>query len=231
MPPSTLLRFPRHVGATACLPLLAACVTAAATPDYECRSDLAPSTSTLAEVLDSVSAQARLEAIWPQGAGLTVARIGGDIDPDADPIRIWSRSLTDAQIGEVEHVLGSSAVMPLWTSERAHVFVGDENGPAIRRVDRLAQCAPRMIGRTRLMRRMEEEARGLRLDGRVVVRLLVFVEASGRSGEVRIDQGSGDFAIDQAAARVFDGIDFTPAQVEGIPVGVWASFPVTFTPG
>jgi hypothetical protein len=210
--------------------LAAGCATGGASNASQCRSDLQASASTLREAIDSATAQERLDSMWPPGAGLTVARLGGEPDPDSDAIRIWSRSLTDAQADALENVLASTAVMPLWTSERAYLFIGDENGPALRRVDRLAQCAPRLLGRTRLTRRLEEEARGLRLDRRVVVRLMVFVETSGRSGVVRIDEGSGDFAIDQAAARVFDGVDFTPAQVEGIPVGVWASFPVTLTP-
>jgi TonB family protein len=63
-----------------------------------------------------------------------------------------------------------------------------------------------------------------------VVRVMALVREGGRIQEVRVQQSSGELAIDLAATRVFEGAVFTPAMIEGIEVAVWAAFPVTFVP-
>jgi protein TonB len=62
------------------------------------------------------------------------------------------------------------------------------------------------------------------------VDVLVFVRGDGRVGEVRVDKTSGNPAVDEAALRVLRDAAFAPGAIEGIPVALWTSFPVTFTP-
>ena len=191
---------------------------------------MARSASPMREVLDSVSTQTQLAMAWPRDGGLAVARVGGTNTPVSSPVRVWSERLTEAQRGEVEAILASNVRIDWDGDERAYFFVGDENGVALRRLDRLGQCAPTIVGRSLLERRIAAEARSLAIQQRVVVRLFVFVTEDGRVRETRIDESSGNVNVDLAAARVFEDARFTPARIEGMPAPVWVSFPVTFTP-
>lgn len=220
----------RPIGLLACLPMVWSCASAGGAGSSTCTSDLSPSLLSLNEVLDSAAVERRLLTLWPAGAGLAVARIGGASGDDDEPVVLWSESLTEAQEAELTAALESASAMPLDTDERAYVFIGDVAGPAPRRVDQLRRCAPDILDRRSLARRIAAEANGLGIERRVVVRLSVFVDADGSIAEVRVDESSGDINVDRAATRVFRGALFSPGQIEGIPVPVWASFPVTFTP-
>ncbi len=70
-----------------------------------------------------------------------------------------------------------------------------------------------------LSRRMREE-------GRVVLR--VFVEASGRSGQVEIQASSGSPRLDQAAQDAVSRWKFFPAQRGAEAVGAWVLVPIVF---
>ena len=60
------------------------------------------------------------------------------------------------------------------------------------------------------------------------VRVYFFIDAVGEVGDVRIDQTSGNAAIDEAAMSVANAYRFSPAKNKGEPVPVWVSFPITF---
>ncbi len=201
--------------------------SAASGPGGRCTSDLAPADESLTEVLDSVGVQQSLESLWPASAGLAVARVADDPEVP-QPISVWSESLTEEQRHAVAETLAEHHLEGADT--RAYLFLGDENGPAIRRVDRLGQCAPTLISRDPIARRIAAEARGLGIDQTYVVRLYTFVERSGQISEVRIAESSGDARVDLAAARVFRDERMTPGMVEGMRVPLWVAFPVTFRP-
>lgn len=195
-----------------------------------CTSDLAPSAESLAPVLDSVAVQERLEALWPEAGGLAVARLAA-LDSDGPrPVQVWSESLTAAQRDTVAGVLEEHRRRPEAGEGAAYLFLGDARGPALRRIERLGQCAPTIISREPITRRIAAEIRQLGIDQRYVVRLYVFVQASGQVGEVRVAESSGDVQVDLAAARVFRGERLTPGMIEGMRVPLWVAFPVTFTP-
>lgn len=69
-------------------------------------------------------------------------------------------------------------------------------------------------------------AMGGGLEAQVV--LLVHVGREGEVREVRIQRGSGDDGLDEAAIWVGERMRFQPAKYEGRPVSAWVTVPVTF---
>jgi TonB family protein len=59
----------------------------------------------------------------------------------------------------------------------------------------------------------------------------VLVDEYGGVKKVQLDKGSGHEALDQAALRVAEGIEFSPALNDGEEVPVWISLPITFVTG
>ena len=70
----------------------------------------------------------------------------------------------------------------------------------------------------------------LRTDGvGGTARLRLFVDTEGIPAEVRLLQTSGYPQLDEAAQRVAVSLRFSPAtNVDGEPVEVWVSFPISF---
>lgn len=67
-----------------------------------------------------------------------------------------------------------------------------------------------------------------RLGQQGVVRLEVFVSASGTAEEVKVAIGSGHEMLDEAALETVRGWRFAPGQRNGQPVGMWVRVPVRF---
>ena len=93
--------------------------------------------------------------------------------------------------------------------------------------------APTMKDARHVARRMEKEYPRSLLAHQIGGTALVsaFVCQGGHVRAVVVARSSGYEQLDQAALRVAHEIEFTPAIREGNPVGVWVTFPVTFTPG
>ncbi len=64
--------------------------------------------------------------------------------------------------------------------------------------------------------------------GTVVLRLAV--DAEGRVRDMRIDQTSGNAALDAAAARSMVGATFVPYQENGVAIPVTTLMPLNFPP-
>ena len=62
-----------------------------------------------------------------------------------------------------------------------------------------------------------------------VVDVWFFVDEEGKVVRTLVNRSSGISALDAAALRVADVIEFTPAMNEGRRVPVWISLPITFT--
>ena len=60
------------------------------------------------------------------------------------------------------------------------------------------------------------------------VRVYVFIGPDGAVQDARIDKGSGQSALDDAAIRVAEVFRFSPALKGDEAVAVWVSFPITF---
>jgi TonB family protein len=61
------------------------------------------------------------------------------------------------------------------------------------------------------------------------VMVWTFIDESGGVDKVQLDKSSGHEALDEAALRVVEQVEFTPALKDGDAVPVWISFPITFT--
>lgn len=145
-----------------------------------------------------------------------------------DAAQVWSTSLSDSARARLEGVLTTHARVPTTAGQRVHLFLGDERGPRPRRVRELRGCPPRMLNPERLATRLSAESRSLRITQLTRVDVFAFVQPDGRPIEVRVEQSSGNPAADEAARRIIFDAVFMPAMIEGVPIPLWAHFPVTF---
>jgi TonB family protein len=194
----------------------------------ECRSALPPDDRLLAEVVDSVRLQAGVRDLWSPPNGLVLARVHYDSVGALDGVTVLTESMPEAARSALDRLLTGAAKPNADPNETVHVFVGDPSGPAVRRVPRFAACAPVLLHRNQIELAVQAEAAALRLTRLLRVVVLVQVDTGGSAGEVRIDRSSGDARADAAAHAIMSGASFTPAAIEGIPVAVWISLPVTF---
>ncbi|MGD8322468.1 MAG: TonB family protein [Gemmatimonadota bacterium] len=196
----------------------------------DCTSELAPDTASLEEVADSASLRRDITDVWTPVTGRVVASLVYDSLGSLDTAHVWSSSPSDVVRRRLEKMLMAHAHAAGSAGQRVYLFVGDEGGPKLRRVPGLRTCLPRMLHTERLARSLRAEARSLGVSYMTRVDVLVFVRGDGRVGEVRVDKTSGNPAVDEAALRVLRDAAFAPGAIEGIPVALWTSFPVTFTP-
>ncbi|GMV04041.1 MAG: hypothetical protein AMXMBFR53_03220 [Gemmatimonadota bacterium] len=90
--------------------------------------------------------------------------------------------------------------------------------------------APSILNRVDIIRAMEEaytpEMREARLVG--TVRVYFFIDAEGRVARTLIDDSSGVPELDEAALRIAQVYEFSPALNKDTKVPVWVSFPISF---
>ena len=89
---------------------------------------------------------------------------------------------------------------------------------------------PEIKNKTEVIRAMEREypaiLRDAGIGGRVVV--WFFIDEGGRVRDTRVSQTSGHTSLDDAALKVADIYQFTPALNRDKKVQVWVQFPITF---
>lgn len=119
---------------------------------------------------------------------------------------------------------------------RERVVVGEEGPP----VERAAlgeeptftpfTVAPDLLNRARVGQALEEnypeELRSAGIGG--TARVWFFIDETGAVADVRLQESSGHQAIDEAALRVANTMEFTPALNRDEKVPVWVAFPITF---
>lgn len=92
------------------------------------------------------------------------------------------------------------------------------------------EVEPALLNRAEFGRELERMYPAVLKDagvgGRAV--LWVFVEATGRVGNVRVQESSGHEPLDAAAESVLRSAEFSPAMYRGTRVPVWIAVPVTF---
>ena len=69
----------------------------------------------------------------------------------------------------------------------------------------------------------------LEYDRTVVVRF--YIDEEGKAQDPRVLRESGDAQLDTAAMNAARNITFNPARAGGEPIGVWVTWPITFTSG
>lgn len=90
--------------------------------------------------------------------------------------------------------------------------------------------APSILNRAEVITAMEREFPPLLRDAGIggTVKVYFLIGEDGTVRDVRLDQGSGHPALDDAALRVADVYRFSPALNRDVKVPVWVSFPITF---
>ncbi len=194
-----------------------------------CRSDLPRAAQSVGEVLDSAMLQSELEEIWTPTTGLVLAALRYDSLGGRDTAFVYSKSVPDSmRVRLVGSLMGHAAETGAAES-RVSLFIGDEAGPALRRVERFAACQPKGLDRTWLTTQVQYAGRALGLTESRSAKVWTFVNMWGEVERVRIEEGSGDPDFDREVERIMNSARFQPAMIEGIPVPVWASFPVNYT--
>lgn len=197
----------------------------------DCRSDLRRDARSLEEVADSAGLSAQIAANWMPGTGRTVASLHYDSLGGLDTAHIWSAFLPDSAGMHLTRALVAHFHLDGIPDHRVDLFLGDEAGPRVRRVARLQMCGPKWVDRGRVLERLSRESRALGIRAITRVTVYAFVHHDGTVEETRIKRTSGDPAVDQAALRIVqEAAEFTPGRIEGFPVSMWVSFPLTFVP-
>lgn len=92
------------------------------------------------------------------------------------------------------------------------------------------EVAPRLTNGDEVARLLEAEYPPLLRDAGIegAVRVWFRLDAAGKVVETRVDESSGHPSLDDAALRVADRMEFTPAMNRDRAVAVWVSIPITF---
>jgi len=90
---------------------------------------------------------------------------------------------------------------------------------------------PDIRNRSELQQALEREYPPLLRDAGIggTVQVWIYIDETGTVGRTLVNVSSGHPALDEAALRVADIIEFTPALNRDVPVPVWISLPVAFT--
>lgn len=195
----------------------------------ECRSDrLEPAAVTVAEVFSGELASA-MEAQWRPSWGRTYATVSPD-DSLAAAAMVYSQGATAPEREAARETLVAHLVQVPPTGERWHLVISEESGVQLRMVRGFESCAPRITNRLQITDAIRDVGRrvGIR-DARTLV-VMVYVNVDGGVDDLRVDQSTGDFRLDQELAEIARRVRFRPAMVEGLPVPVWTRFPISVAP-
>jgi TonB family protein len=128
----------------------------------------------------------------------------------------------------MERILSLGARQQLEPGQFVNIVLGDGAGIGVRRVERLRRCGPYLANQLQLEKKVLAEANVLGIDQARRVSLTILVQADGTVGDARVERSSGRLDLDLAAAKVIRAAVFDPARVEGIPISLWVTFPLTF---
>lgn len=209
---------------------LVGCASSGVGGTDRCRSGLHQHPASLNLVLDSVRLQRDLGAQWSGGSGLTLAGVSYDSTADSVSVNVYSESLSQSLRANVASKIRGAINDDLSDTRSFHLVVAEGLEPAIRRVEGFRRCAPVLEEEGDTERRIESESERLGVSRRQIVRLQLSILADGTVADVRVVESSGNTNVDLAAGRVLRTARFTPAQIEGIPIPVWITLPVTFSP-
>ena len=218
--------------AVLCAGLLGAtgCAVSSQVGTSSCRSELKQDGRPLEGAVDSVGLAHDVRAAWAEGTGLTLAIVAYDSVGALDTVEVVSAAADLRERRRIQGAVRHHASPRGEPAGRLHIVVGDASGPGPRRVGGFKSCAPTLLHRDWLAAQLRTEGELLRPVRRLTVRVMARVQTDGLVSEVRIRESSGDRGADEAAVRILNRATFQPGAVEGIPVEVWASLPITFSP-
>ena len=147
---------------------------------------------------------------------------------DKAGLRVWLDSVVIADSVQRETMQGRVAVLlrndP--ATGRHRVVAHLENGAVRMRARTFVTCRPVLINQPEIVGELQRAQRSLQRSGVVSVWLLV--DETGVPSEVRVDESSGDTAVDALAVGVARVMRFTPAMNDGRAVRVWVQMPIEF---
>jgi len=138
-----------------------------------------------------------------------------------DPASVQLRSLMVLLVGTVTLSLGACAGSDPATEQAADPSTATENVAS--------EQSPELIGGLEaLYREIEypQMAREQGREGRTVLQFVVSPE--GKAVEIRVLSSSGTYALDHEAHRVIRQTEWRPGMIDGEPVRVQMTLPVTF---
>lgn len=181
----------------------------------------------LGVLLDSARLSSTLARDWEQGWGYTIASLRYDSTGALAEVSVRSNGTPDRALRGLESTL-RDALSATWDEGRsAYLILGDEDGPGLMRAERFNGCAPSILNRDAMNQAFLREL--LKENPRPMGTAMVMglVDEKGRITRARVTRSSGDGRLDRAAVAALRRGRFTPATVEGIPVAVWTSMPMT----
>lgn len=202
-----------------------------------CRSDLEPADYSLASRVDSVAFVNAIDPSWFDGEQLAVLLIAYDSPGTASSAQVHSLSHQGIhpQSGSIEAAF-LRLQRPRAAEEAEALVLHKGNGMDAYFLKSVKICQPK-IKNTRavqggasdgLRRRAPDEISKIRGTRRFRARFSVHVGTDGSVIEIRMDTSSGNSAMDRAMHdAISDEAEFEPGYIEGIPVSLWARFPLT----
>ncbi|MGD8360417.1 MAG: TonB family protein [Gemmatimonadota bacterium] len=140
---------------------------------------------------------------------------------------------------EFTPALNRGTAVPVWISLPITFSVADRRGEAPKAQTDLSSAPtftpftvrPDIKNRDEVARAMEQEYPPLLRDAGIggTINVWFFIGENGVVQRTLVNESSGHKALDEAAIRVADIIQFTPALNRDTPVPVWISLPITFT--
>jgi len=196
----------------------------------QCGLTLRESPEALSSVTDSLAIQGRVSVEWVIGTRLALARASYDSTGALRRAEVLSETMS--REGRATMATALEGVLPASFEPDGvvYLFLGDDNGPSVRRLDRFRMCAPAILRASWLVEQLRSEARGLTIRRPTRVWVFALVQPDGSVSETRIDESSGNIDADLAAARIVRAASFRPAVLEGMRVEVWTRFPINFLP-
>lgn len=181
----------------------------------------------LGVLLDSAHVAATLAGAWERGWGYTIASVRFDSTGALGSVAASSRETPARALRKLEDEL--RAVLPqAWAPRRAvWLILGDAAGPSLRRVRAFKACAPSIQNGDAMNQVFLQELQKELPIPAGTARVMGFVDERGRITQVRLERSSGDGRLDRAALTALRRGRFVPATMEGIPVPVWTSMPMT----
>lgn len=181
----------------------------------------------LGAILDSAHVAATLAGAWERGWGYTIASVRYDSTGALGSVAASSRETPARALRRLEEEL-RAVLPPAWEPRRAAwLILGDSAGPSLRRVRAFNACAPSIQNRDAMNEVFLRELRKEQPMPAGTARVLGFVDERGRITQARVERSSGDGRLDRAALMALRRGRFVPATLEGIPVPVWTSMPMT----
>ncbi|NNM05230.1 MAG: M56 family metallopeptidase, partial [Gemmatimonadetes bacterium] len=157
------------------------------------------------------------------------------------PRKPWIRGVSLAGVGALLLAVACWAPSPNEVPEdEAELVEGIElpPPPSDARADLSAEptftpytVRPDITNRSDVARALEADYPPLLRDAGIggTVQVWIFIGEDGQVQNAQVDESSGHQALDEAAVRVANEIQFTPALNKDKPVPVWISLPITFT--